>query len=798
MWWFLKSIGVSEEILPHLGQAKLVLQRPLVLWVGLALLVPVGVLIYRRQLRSLNVAPAWVTIALSSTRILILAMLVLALSGPYLALDYQLEKRPIVAVLFDDSASMHLPAGPFPRAEEAARIAQAAGFQIVQGRVDAEIRQALSRISRIKLAETVVQNARAVWGKPLADRYDLRYESFAGELHPLAVNSTDGTFPEPVNPGGPVTHLGGAIAQVFDEAGGRPVAGIVLFSDGQNNGGQPPAEVAHRAAALPAPIFAVPVGSTTVVPDVSVVDVYTSGQVALGDQARVTVTLQSQGLDKKKATVQLLDGSVLLDSKELDLLSADQQAVDLTFEATKPGTRYLTVQVPPLPEEPDYLRANNSDTAVIRVSREKIRVLYIDGAARWDFRFLKNAMRRDHGLGGRLGKQPEILLEAELERRPAEEVAKALPATVAEWSQYHTVILGDISPQLLDAHGLQGLEEAVRDKGLGLIVMAGPRNMPHRFPESFAELLPVRLHPRAAGLDAPVFRPFRIELTPNGALHEVMRLYEESDRNQNVWGRMPRYYWCAAVDAPAPGATVLAWNPEVGAHYGAMPLIAWHQAGQGKVLFVGTDSTWLWRQNVGDRFFYRFWGQAIRFVGRRDEARKELSAIDVRPLLVAPGEPAQVELAAFDAEGAPRGDSRLVISVTDGKSVRPLELIADPARKGRFTGQFKAGTAGDYHLTFDPGAAAAPAEAKLRVTVAAEELRQPSVNRAALELLATTSGGKLVDLADLSTIPARLKGETTLAAVHRESTVWDNWLTLVVLVTLYSFDVGLRRFRGLA
>jgi hypothetical protein len=34
---------------------------------------------------------------------------------------------------------------------------------------------------------------------------------------------------------------------------------------------------------------------------------------------------------------------------------------------------------------------------------------------------------------------------------------------------------------------------------------------------------------------------------------------------------------------------------------------------------VGTDSTWLWRRNVGDRFFYRFWGQAVRFVARRDE-----------------------------------------------------------------------------------------------------------------------------------------------------------------------------------
>ena len=65
--------------------------------------------------------------------------------------------------------------------------------------------------------------------------------------------------------------------------------------------------------------------------------------------------------------------------------------------------------------------------------------------------------------------------------------------------------------------------------------------------------------------------------------------------------------------APGGGGDGLAENPSVATHaYGPLPLIATHHAGRGKVLFVGTDSTWLWRQNVGDRFFYKFWGQAIR------------------------------------------------------------------------------------------------------------------------------------------------------------------------------------------
>ena len=109
-----------------------------------------------------------------------------------------------------------------------------------------------------------------------------------------------------------------------------------------------------------------------------------------------------------------------------------------------------------------------------------------------------------------------------------------------------------------------------------------------------------------------------------------------------------------------------------------MPLIAHHYAGQGQVLFVGTDSTWLWRQNVGDRFFYKFWGQAIRFVARNDKTTQKKSWIEVRPVRVQPGEAAQVELMAFAADGSPRTDPTLTVQVQAGGEVGAVEMTADP------------------------------------------------------------------------------------------------------------------------
>jgi hypothetical protein len=34
--------------------------------------------------------------------------------------------------------------------------------------------------------------------------------------------------------------------------------------------------------------------------------------------------------------------------------------------------------------------------------------------------------------------------------------------------------------------------------------------------------------------------------------------------------------------------------------------------------------------------------------------------------------------------------------------------------------------------------------------------------------------------------------------LHREASLWDNWLMLTLLVVIYSIDVGLRRLSGLS
>jgi hypothetical protein len=276
-----------------------------------------------------------------------------------------------------------------------------------------------------------------------------------------------------------------------------------------------------------------------------------------------------------------------------------------------------------------------------------------------------------------------------------------------------------------------------------------------------------------------------------------MRFYDDDGRNQNAWANLPRYFWAAAAEKPAPGATVLAWNPSK--TLGKVPLIAQHYAGKGKVMFVGTDSTWLWRQNVGDRFFYKFWGQAIRYVSRRDTATEKNSWVEVRPVRAQPGEQAQIELMAFGEEG-PRTEPKQTVQVQGPGQAASIEMLADPNVKGRYLGKYTPPKEGEYRFLYNAPGQKDPAEARLRVAVAPEELRQPNVNRVALEQLAAAAAAdsQVVELPALATIEKYIQGESGMQRLSFEATVWDNSLVLGFLIFVYCVDVGIRRLLGLS
>lgn len=805
--WLLKLIGISETFTGRLDEAHWMWARPRVFLAGLILLAPLAVFIVLRHRRSLPNVSSPLRGMLSVCRICVLALLVIVLGGPYLRLEEPVTQKPVLAWLTDESASMSLPVGACDDAQ-LVNLALAAGMlkkpdDDAPVKVEAEVRRELVNLSRTELAARVVHHQRADIIEPLAEEFELRRYRFARRVRRDTSDQTQdpqSTDASPADDRGD-TALGDALDEVIALAAGRRLAGIVLLTDGRSTTGADPLQVMRRHQTVSAekgaaPVWTIPVGSAEPLVDIALLDALAPAQLAVGDTAVVVATISSHGFDDRRVKVTLLEGDKALEEAEISLRAGERQQVQLDFEATAPGVRLLTVEVAPQGEE--QVQDNNRSGLAINVDEQRWRVLYIEGYPNWDFRFLDHSLRRDHGL--EVSVVMEASLNADVEKGQDLATVAKLPEDAAGFAQYNVVMLGDITPALLPPQRQRSLARAVRDEGLGLIVRAGPQAMPHAFAGGpLGALLPVRLE-RGDGLDesdspgveAPAFSPFQMAVTAAGSRHPAFRLYDSATRNRSVWSRMPPFFWAAAAAEASPGGTVLATLTTAGKE---RPLIVEHFAGAGRVLLVGTDATYRWRRNIGDHLFYRFWGQAIRRVARSKQRSIRKNWLEAYPARIAAGEGVSIELYAVDEGGEPLTDAEARVRVTRGDSTETV-ILERSAEPGRFRGTWNALEVGEYRLAYTDRRGAI-VDAAVRVAKSGRELLRPDVDRDTLGALADLTAGGLIELDRLAELPQKLEGETITVTRTHEEEIWDNWLTLVVLVTLYCADVFVRRMSGL-
>ena len=146
--------------------------------------------------------------------------------------------------------------------------------------IDASASMAYGEADRSRLQEVAAALQKGTLAK-LEDTFEVRLFSFAQTTTPL--DSLD-AIPAP----GPQTRIGDSLVQVLQSAGSIPLAGVVLFSDGAENGGSLSEERLTEIASYGVPIHTVGVGPEQVAGDLELerLDVPASAPVGLdGDCA---------------------------------------------------------------------------------------------------------------------------------------------------------------------------------------------------------------------------------------------------------------------------------------------------------------------------------------------------------------------------------------------------------------------------------------------------------------------------------------------------------------------------------
>jgi hypothetical protein len=767
------------------------------LWVIALIVVPAIILVATWSYSGLKRLERAPRIALSVLRSLAILFCCFLLFQPSFEITTYRKTQNQVHVLIDDSASM-LRRDIYPDPEQQKALSKAAPG------VD------LSQTTRVQLIAKVL-------GKPgglldqLRKEHDVRL--FRVQRKPVPIRDL-----EEVTARGSRTQLGDALDLHLAAAAGSNLDAVVLVSDGRNNTGADPAESAAKYALRGIPVHTIGVGDPEPPKNAWLIGPPGPKEALREEDVLFDVALRAEGLKDKPARIELFGardgGEFRVLTAVSATLPADGEAakVRLNFAFAEAGDWTLRFQLQGLPEESQ--QDDNTDTRFLRVNDERIRVLYIEDQPRWEYRYVKNCLRRvDPSIQMQavlFDASPKFTQEHSDELPPLQQ----LPATEKELLKYHVILLGDVPPERLgasDERRQQWLEMLVKyvEFGGGVGFMFGDTAMPERYRNTpLQDLLPVVLEdPVWLAANRPrrdiAFRPVLDNpLQP----HEILLLQRDPNLNRRLWEEgLPGFFVYHPVLRAKPGTSVLLRHPTDENRYGKRPIAVAGPHPRGNTFFIATDETWRWRDPYGETYQDAFWRNVVRYLAQgRLQRRNDLYELTVDKSVLETGDKVRVVLRVRDDELQPATAQEQVVFLRDTKgNVERRTLRATPGEPGAFQQSFTMADPGAFSFvafTNQNPAEAVLAREDVLVRIPDKELANSSQDAMTLQRISAASSSpdqtaKSVALFDADLLATVFAGKK--AYENREETrtrpAWDDLWSLLVLLILLGTEWLLRK-----
>lgn len=600
------------------------------------------------------------------------------------------------------------------------------------------------------------------------------------------------------------TELGAALQGVRDRYRGRAVAGIVLLSDGGDNGSVD----AAAAAASGAPVYAVGIGPRTATRDREVVSVTAADSVLSDAMIDIGVSAVAHGYGGAPIELRLLENGRAIDHRRVTP-AADGAPVSETFRVApnREVPTVYTVEIPSAADEP--VTENNTRSTLVPAAGRPRRVLLVQGAPGFEHSFLRRAWSTDRGLEidsvvrkGRDDSGAETFYVQAVQAR-ANPLLGGYPNTRESLFAYDAIVLANVDPDLLTATQLELTRAFVAERGGGLLVLGargfqrqGLRDTP------LEDVLPLDLTDRTgpgAGIVQASASPGRnrVVLTSAGEAHPVMQLGTDAETNEKRWAAVPALASISPLGTAKPGASVLAVTGGPGGAPRA--LVAVQRFGEGRSMVFTGEASWRWRMLLptSDQSYERFWRQSVRWLAQSAPEPVGLTL----PAIPAPGEAIPITVSARDAGYAPRADATVDVRVTSPAGrVEAVQAVPVAGHDGQFRATIRATEAGVYRVAVEAKHKQAPlgaASAAMLVGGVDPEMKDPRLNEDMLKRIATASGGAVFTPGETAGIVSRLDAgiPAAVAAVRRD--LWHTGWSFALLAGLLAAEWLFRRASGL-
>ncbi|HEY3897034.1 MAG TPA: vWA domain-containing protein [Chthoniobacter sp.] len=622
-------------------------------------------------------------------------------------------------------------------------------------------------------AEWVKQQVDAKFWAPLEKQYQVTVEPFAQPASdPKADVETEVG-----------TDLDAPLERVLKQH--NDLRAVVLLSDGDWNLGKSPITAATALAQREVPVFAVGVGSETYLPDIELQSVQAPTYGLVNERISVLFTVQNHLSREVKTTVSVSGPGGATGTKNVVLPPMGQVQDMLVFTPQAEGEGDYTVHVP---VEPDEVFPGNNDRAFhLSVRKEILKVLVVDSQPRWEFRYLRNALNRDSGVSANT-----ILYNPEIGMGEGAGYLPEFPKKREDLQGYDVVFIGDVGVGggMLTPENAAMLKGLVEQQASGLVFMPGELGREKSLADSpLGDLIPVETdYSKGSGFASGA--EARMELTFRGRDHWLTMLATDPGANEAVWRGLPGFYWYAPVVKAKPGADVLAVHEAARNQYGRIPLLVTRNTGNGKVLFMGTDSAWRWRKGVEDTYHYRFWGQVVRWMAhQRHLSQDEGVRFFYAPETPKRGDKVHLNATVLDKLGVPISEGKVNVTLTapSGTS-ETLDLAAENPEWGVHSGIFIPREGGRYQVEVKCDSAGRRLKTRLDVTVPTLEKVGLPARLDVLREISALTAGKFGGPADLSQMVSSLSLLPERKPEERRFRLWcdPRWCAaLLGLFTVY-------------
>lgn len=614
------------------------------------------------------------------------------------------------------------------------------------------------------------------------------------------------------------TQLREALESVRARYDGADLAGIVVISDGTPTGrfadGVGDGAAHDFLTGLATRVHTVWAGRTGL-KDFAIARVDADEFAFVRTAVRIEAVVRGTGFARRALTVTLKrDGAPIKMATVLVGGGGGGEEARVTFELTpeRIGKYVYEVSIPVDDEE--AVATNNSRAFVVRVIRDRIRVLQVAGRPSWDQQALRAHLKANPNVDlisfFILRTPDDIQLvhpdEMSLIPFPTEELFEQ------QLGSFDAIVLMNFE---YGKYGIGPYLENIKryvEEGGGLAMVGGDLSFSTGDYDAtpVAEVLPVELLPFEPGDDPRRLiseEEFRPRLTSEGLRHRITQLRFESHDNEARWNSLPPLIGMNLSAGARPNATVLATHPYLRARSGKpMPVIAVGEYGQGRSLALLTDTTWRWgitaagRDGDDGRAYHHFWENSVRWLIRDPEF--EYLHVESDAAAYGPGEAPRITARLVDKDYRPAHGGDVTLTLTRGTGDQAVTLFDKP---------FRLDDGGEVHVDLkapEPGAYRVQARAKVgdRIVTADDvflingerrELEHPEAREDVLRSLAEATGGRYLGTAgtldaDLPFAPPRV------VRVDRRTDLelWSRPYLMLLALAFLGTEWALRRRSG--